>query len=1301
MALMSSVAAFGQATSVSENFDNNVVPAPFRAGQGYFLSAANGAMKVKVGKQQWEEFSYDLPMNLTANPKVSFKVRGDYYFQIVVALVSNTGLSNAEDQDNRFPDPLIATIFPSKDFIDVSYDMTALLKTVDASKVTSIRFMIDPACEKSVNLEIDDFKVGSAAVMYPRMIAPITQTIAANSQNNMVMLRGVTEGSTITATSSNTAILPNPTVSAVGANGIANLNLTPVANQSGAVRVTVKVSKAGLSDLIYPFDVVVNANLAPTIDLIAKQMIGSTQNLTLLLRGISDGNTERVQNVSIQATSSDQSVIRNGDISIDYTNPFTNGKLTFKTLALATGSKDVSITLTVKDDAGTTAGGVDTKTIIIPVTVYANYYKSPMIAPIASNNFAYIGTNYTTTLTGINDGNGGNKVATLTAVSSNTAAVDNPNVSYTAGSNVAIISYTAKNKQSATITVSVTNTGAPANSNGNTTTTTTFTVKGVDPPYTGYEEDFATYGVDGKAVTPSILGGDYYSSGTGGADRVTWMTNLDAYDQKWFVEGEGSEQKFTIDPAGKKATIVTNKPNSIPRTFAGIWYTPRKLFNLSNAKYLSMRVSCNPGSTVTFDIFDVNNKRYGRLEENQKRVNATGGVYTFVFDKAPEDADFDFSKVASVLINVGNFIGYQGTVTISELKIGDKAVGAPPAKPAEILMWPIANRTIFQNTVGYTVNLERVFVVKDAIALTTPVTLSVASSNPSLIPTPEITNPKDGIASIKIKPTAGTGKSTITITAKASGVADKTFTFDIDVLNKSTLSPSTLTLNPNQTFQTISGLGIELANGTASNLADEALATKNVSDLGVSMSRFDIGAEFQPDLEADKNDNSDPFVLDLSKFKFAEGTSANIRKTIELGCTRIIGNVWTPPMWMKGVMAHRPQTFLGTRNRLLDEMYDEFAEYIVGTCLAFKNEFGIEMYSVSLQNEAEFYSSENYTATCGYTKEEAAEIVRRTYPRLKAAGLNGRIHGYGQLPAQGNVLTWLQYFNDSQASSMFDAFNIHAYGANAINPANLDSDLLKSYYEECQRVNPKKELWMTETSGWPTFAAGGATAISSVFTALANNMSVWLYLHFKGDGEIMNSYVHKNFFKFIRPGAVRFGASTTADGLPGIAFKHDSEKTYSIVLVNTTTQMKQSKLAGLPANFPAKMYAYMTAENINCQLIDSVTAADGYMVNLPPNSIVTLYSKYEDVNANEESVASNLEMIVYPNPSKGELNIMLPSNNYKEVSVLDITGRVVLTQTIKANGTGNEYLNLSGLQKGMYIISAKGETTLRKKVVIE
>ncbi|MBA3705128.1 MAG: hypothetical protein H0W84_04310, partial [Bacteroidetes bacterium] len=1179
--LMSNLNGFGQLTTLSEDYNNNIVPAPWRAGQGFFISSSDQRLKVKVGKQQWEEFSYDANFNLSAAPRVSFKIRGDFYFQFVLAFVDANGV------DNRFPDPLIATIFPSKDFIDVSYDMTGLLKTVDVSKITSIRFMVDPACEKSVNIEIDDFKVGTAAAIYPRLISPITQNVYANAGLTTTVLRGITLGSTVTATSSNTGLIPNPSVAAVGTNGLANMTFTPVTNQSGTAKITLKVSKAGMTDLLFPFDIVVSANLAPTIDAVLAKTMGSNQTLFIPLAGISDGNTERVQNVTITGTSSDQTVIKDADIIEAYTNPLTHGNVTIKTQAMATGFKMVNVTLTLKDDAGITAGGVDTKTIVIPVTVYASYYKSPEIDPIASNNFAYIGTNYVVTLTGINDGNGGNQVSTITAVSSNTIAVSNPVVSYTPGNNTATISYNAKTKDIATITVTVSNTGAPANSNGNTTTAITFTVKGVDPAYTGYIEDFSSYGVNGTTPTPNVFGADYYSSGTGGDDRVSWMTNLEAYDQKWFVEGQGAEQTLTLDPANKRMTLVVDKPNSVPRTFAGVWYSPRKLFNLSGAKYLSLKISSDVATKATFDIFDVNNKRYGLLPE--QNITGTPTVITFIFDKAPADASFDFSKVAAVLFNSVVFQAFKGTFTISDLKIGDLADNAPPPMPAAIMMSPIANRTILSNTVGYTVNLENVYVVKDAIELATPVTLTVSSSNTGLIPTPIITNPVNGQAAVKMKPVAGaTGKSTITITAKAAGVLDKIFTFDIVVLNKSTLSPTTLTLNGNVTYQAIAGIGLEAPHS-------EGLADERVGNMGASMLRFDMGGEMQPGLEGLLNDNSDPFVMDLSKYKYKEETVLAFKRAIKLGCTRFIGCVWTPPIWMKGVLAHRPQTQLGTRNRLLDEFYDEFAEYIVGSALAFKDEFGIEMYSVCLENEAEFYSSGNLTATCGYTKEEAAEVVRRVYPRLRAAGLATRIHGFDQLGQQNNVLTWFSSFNNTDVKDKFDAFSIHAYGANAVTPATMDDATLQSYYTECQRVTPKKELWMTETSGWPQDASGGATAISSLFSSFANNLSAWTFLSIDMKLDVMNFYVHKNFAKFIRPGAVRIGA--TSGDVPGIAFKHDLDKTYTVVLINTTTSMKQSKIAGMPANFPTKMYAYMTAENINTQLIDSVSASDGYMVN--------------------------------------------------------------------------------------------------------
>ena len=504
------------------------------------------------------------------------------------------------------------------------------------------------------------------------------------------------------------------------------------------------------------------------------------------------------------------------------------------------------------------------------------------------------------------------------------------------------------------------------------------------------------------------------------------------------------------------------------------------------------------------------------------------------------------------------------------------------------------------------------------------------------------------------------------------------------MVSKSSGSATTIAIDQTKTYQIISGIG------TVSENMESA-----VGDLGASMLRFDMGGEYEPGLEGRENDNSDPFVLDITKYSYS--TRHDFKKAYELGCKRIIGCVWTPPVWMKGVMSARPQ-FPVQPNVLLPDLYDEFAEYIVGSCIAFKNTFGFEMYSVCLQNEAEFGSSSNLTATCQYSRETAAEVTRRVYPRLKAAGLSTKIHGFDQLPAQGQVLNWFSYFNNNDTKDMFDAFSFHSYAFNAQDPGTLNNTELQSFYAECQRVNPKKELWMTETSGQPVGDAGGLEEIATQFVVYSNNLSAWVNLGVnQSDG--MKYYAFKNFTKFIKPGALRLG-TTNANGISGLTFKNDVEKTYTVVLSNLDATDQQVKLGGA-AGMPSKMYAYLTSSSINCQLVDTVRSADNYMVYLPANSILTLSSKYEDVTANDESIAANLEMIVYPNPSKGELNVILPSGNYRELNVLDITGRIVLTQTIKSNGIGEEHIDLSGLQKGIYIVTAKGETTLRRKVVVE
>jgi hypothetical protein len=117
----------------------------------------------------------------------------------------------------------------------------------------------------------------------PTLTAIADQTIAEDSVGTVVNLAGIGSGQagenqvlTVTATSSDPTILPNPTVSYVSPAAIGTLTLTPLANQNGVVTVTVTVTDdatiglAGNKDpaksLVRTFTVTVSAvNDAPVL----------------------------------------------------------------------------------------------------------------------------------------------------------------------------------------------------------------------------------------------------------------------------------------------------------------------------------------------------------------------------------------------------------------------------------------------------------------------------------------------------------------------------------------------------------------------------------------------------------------------------------------------------------------------------------------------------------------------------------------------------------------------------------------------------------------------------------------------------------------------------------------------------------------------------------------------------------------------------------------------------------------------------------------------------------------------------
>lgn len=143
----------------------------------------------------------------------------------------------------------------------------------------------------------------------------------------LVNLTGITSGAgnenqvlTITATSSNPLLIPNPTVSYFSPNTTASLSLAPLADATGTATITVTVqddggtANGGINLFTRTFSVTVNpVSNAPTISSISNQIIDEDSSTALLPFVIGDLDTSAL-NLVASGSSSNPSLIPNANI---------------------------------------------------------------------------------------------------------------------------------------------------------------------------------------------------------------------------------------------------------------------------------------------------------------------------------------------------------------------------------------------------------------------------------------------------------------------------------------------------------------------------------------------------------------------------------------------------------------------------------------------------------------------------------------------------------------------------------------------------------------------------------------------------------------------------------------------------------------------------------------------------------------------------------------------------------------------------------------------------------------------------
>jgi glucuronoarabinoxylan endo-1,4-beta-xylanase len=445
---------------------------------------------------------------------------------------------------------------------------------------------------------------------------------------------------------------------------------------------------------------------------------------------------------------------------------------------------------------------------------------------------------------------------------------------------------------------------------------------------------------------------------------------------------------------------------------------------------------------------------------------------------------------------------------------------------------------------------------------------------------------------------------------------------------------SAVSVNFSQQFQTIEGFGGFGAQDTywsGGPFTSSGFVNSLINDLGFTILRDDIPANFEL-----TNDNADPQVTDLSKYNINNGSPGVDGKLADhleylknmdaAGLDKLIVSVWSAPAWMKtnnsinnGTAQNSAPPYNTTPtaadNQLRTDMYEEFAEMCAAYIKIIKQETGIDVFALSVQNEPRF--SQSY-ASCVYNGGAIRDVLKVVGKRFKDEALSAKLF----LPED---IGWLEgvegmikpTLDDPTARQYVDMVAVHGYDLDGVTANSPSAQTWQTMYNWGAAYNIP--LWMTETSGYQNDWSGAMSLAKAIYTALRHgNVAAWVYWSLStgtldeyclmsSSGQKSKRYfISKNFYRYIRPGAKRVQADAAEETkIYPLAFKHDAQQATTIVLINDNNIPKAVKLNA--TGLPGQLKQFNTSSTQDCA--DAGTVNSNENIVLHSNSVTTLYWK--------------------------------------------------------------------------------------------
>jgi glucuronoarabinoxylan endo-1,4-beta-xylanase len=425
----------------------------------------------------------------------------------------------------------------------------------------------------------------------------------------------------------------------------------------------------------------------------------------------------------------------------------------------------------------------------------------------------------------------------------------------------------------------------------------------------------------------------------------------------------------------------------------------------------------------------------------------------------------------------------------------------------------------------------------------------------------------------------------------------------------------TVTVDGGVKYQTIEGFG-----GSDGWLfAPPSEHARIFDDLGLSILRFRMlryteATPDKPGNEAADNDNDDPFVIDWNGVnKWALDAYAPYLKAAKRRGTKVIGTIWCPPAWMvSGNLAETPD------NSFRDAYEDELVEFILIWVEGMQRCHDVHIDSVSIQNEPNYGNTR--WPTCRYSPAKLRDIIKLLGARFETEEVTTKIHSPDVNSLNGFATYADTICKDLVASRYVDRLATHSYGEKFWDP---DSAISKWARARTLADKYGKPLWETEYcndgGNMGTWAEAPVLAQHLHNALVHGHVPAWLtYEIYRNpgasaaaliteDGPTPKFYAMKQYFRYVRPGAVRVGAACDDADLLVTAFVHEAQSTVAVVMINRDTAAKtvNCSLRNVPRQITT-FSQYRTSSTENCVDVGAVTVSQGrFSVTIPADSITT------------------------------------------------------------------------------------------------